>query len=380
MLFWKRALLINIVVVLVLLVGLTAFFATPWGRPALKTALLVPEVTSGFPVKPLEWVSKEPVVSEVNLQVDGKEIKADLYRPQDNKQHPAVVFTLGVVITRRNPAVTKFAQALTRSGFVVLVPDLPDFLSGFIWTDSLNSLISSVEFLDRQSFVQKNNIGFAGFCVGASISIVASEDAKIRDKIAFIAAVSPYSNLFSLAEATLLGRQKIKGEYVDWQPAELTVETFNKGYVNFVATAEERELILGKLMASQTIPESEFEGLSPEAKSIYAFLANRDVAKFKELESNLPQGGRDLLVELSPDTNINNLKAKLFILSDKKDTFVPKIEGEKLAKMLPKKQVYFIEVDSFEHVNPATNLPRWSALKQLFILSRYLYNVLNQIV
>src|SRR3990167_10315953 len=131
---WKKAILINLAVILAIVAGLAVFFTTPFGQPALKTILLVPEVVPSFPVKPLGWVSKAPAVSEVNLQVGDKDIKADLYKPQDNKMHPAIVFTLGTVITRKDETVAKFAKTLSRLGLVVLVPDLPDFLSGFVWT------------------------------------------------------------------------------------------------------------------------------------------------------------------------------------------------------------------------------------------------------
>src|SRR3972149_70071 len=199
--FWKKAVLINLAVILVLLGSLTVFFATPFGRPALKTLLLVPEVVPDFPVRPLKYFSREPKVEEVTLKVGDMDIKADLYTPQDNKKHPAVIFTLGVVVTKQDSTVVKFAQSLSRLGFVVLVPDLPDFVSGFVWTDSVETLISAVEFLDRQSFVNRQRIGFAGFCVGSSVSMIAAENEKIADKVAFITAVSPYFNLFSLSEA-----------------------------------------------------------------------------------------------------------------------------------------------------------------------------------
>src|SRR3990167_7212787 len=99
--FWKKALLINFAVVLVLLGSLAVFFATPWGRPVLKTLLLVPEVVPNFPIRPLKFFSREPTIEEITLKVGDKDIKADLYKPNDNKKHPAVVFTLGTIVTRK---------------------------------------------------------------------------------------------------------------------------------------------------------------------------------------------------------------------------------------------------------------------------------------
>jgi len=376
--FWKRAILINFAVVLVLLVSLTVFFATPWGRPALKTLLLVPEVVPNFPIRPLKFFSKEPQVKEVAIQTGEKEIKADLYRPQDDKKHPSVVFTIGTIITKRDPVVTKFAQSLSRIGFVVLVPDLPDFLQGFVWTDSVNTLISSVEFLDRQPFVEKEKIGFAGFCVGASTSIVAAEDERIANKVNYIIAISPYFDILTSAGAVTTRKAKTDSGFISWEPTELTKEALYRGFINYINDGKEKDLLLEYFLKRQAI-YSEINGLSPEAKIIYEFLSNQDPEKVEEIWQRAPQSAKDLVNNLSPSTRINKLKAKIFVLNDKKDTFIPRTEGEKLAKSLSKKQRYFVEIDTFEHVNPATKLERWAAIKQLFQLSRYVYNVLAQV-
>ena len=112
-----------------------------------------------------------------------------------------------------------------------------------------------------------------------------------------------------------------------------------------------------------------------EEQIVQQYLAVRK--NFEDLRANLPEELRMLMVELSPSNGIENLKAKVFILNDKKDTFVPKNEGERLAGSLPRGQVDFIEVDSFEHVNPATRLERWAAIRQLWYLGRYVYKVIS---
>ena len=375
--FWKRAILINLAVILAVVAALAIFFATPAGSPALKTALLVPEVVPNFPVKPLRFLSREPKIEEITLKVAGKEIKADLYRLQDNKRHPAIIFTLGTIVTRKNPTVTKISQALARSGFVVLVPDLPDFLSGFVWIDSVNTLISSVEFLDEQGFVDDQKIGFAGFCVGASASIIAAENEKISDKVAFISAISPYFDLRQTTEAVTIKQALDENELLEpWEPAKLSIETVQKGFINYVSNEQERQLLKEFFLENKEISEEKIANFSTQTKAIYNLLTNVDWQKRDEVWSNLSPDLRDFLNQLSPSTNIANLKAKLFVLNDKKDTFVPRIEGVKLAKSLPKEQIFFVEVDSFEHVNPKTKLPRLVIMRQLWQLGGFIYRVL----
>lgn len=375
---FKKSLFQSLIVFLILMTAFGAFLFTKWGRPLGKTMLLVGEVVPNFPVKPLKYFSKDPKVGEIKLKTSFGEVDADLYRPNDNKKHPVVIFTLGTIVTRRDPAVTKFTQALARSGFVVLIPDIPDFLTGFVWTDSVETMKSSVAYLETQPFVDNKKIGFAGFCVGASAAIVAAEDDQIADKVAFISAISPYYDLISLSEAVITKQaEKENGGFEPWEPANLSVESVQKGFINYVKDEEERKLLNKFFLENEVLPEGATENFSEEARAVYDFLSNSQRSNLAEIWQNFPQEGKDLLKELSPSTDIGNLKAELFILNDKKDTFVSRIEGEKLAKSLPVNQVYFAEVDSFEHVNPKTRLERWAAFKQLIYLGRYLYSLFS---
>src|SRR3990167_10261047 len=115
--FWTRAILINLAVILAILAVLAIFFTIPFGRPVFTTLLLLPEAVPNFPIHPLKIFSKEPQLEEATIQIPGKEEKADLYRLNDNKTHPAIIFTLGALVTREDATVTRFAEALTRLGF-----------------------------------------------------------------------------------------------------------------------------------------------------------------------------------------------------------------------------------------------------------------------
>lgn len=376
--FWKKAILANLAVILAIALALTIFFLTSPGRLIAKTLLLTSEIAPGFPIKPLGVLTKKPQVEEVAIQVFGQEVKADLYRPKDSKKHPAVIFVLGEFAARSVKQVIDFAQALAESGFVVLVPESPDLLSGFVWADSVETLIYSFEFLEGQEDVEKTKIGFAGFCVGASASIVAAENEKIADKVAFITAISPYFDLISLSRDIITRQtEDSSGKIKAWLPADISVMSVQKGFINFVPNEEERKLLSAHFLEKKELSEVDINKFSEEAAYVYSFLSTNNRGKSNEILSNLSEDARKILTKLSPSARIANLKAKLFILNDKKDTFVPRSEGEKLAKNLPKSQVYFVEVDSFEHVNPKTKLTRWAAIKQLFHLGNYLFRVLG---
>lgn len=374
--FAKILFKIRVPLAIVLLFFAAVFY---WPFPAAgKTFLLASEVIPQFPIKPMKYVTRAPIVETVKIKTSKGEVLADLYRPRDGRKHPAAIFTLGIAITKENEQVRRTSEALARSGFVVLTPDLPDFMSGMIWTDSVDSLISSVEYLDRQNYVDKAKIGFAGFCVGSSVSMVAAEDPRISGKVAFVSAVSPYFDLFSTVDA-IAARQapNESGKLVKWEPAELTVLTFYNGFINYIQDQEQKDLLKGHFLNKKEFSEQEMAKLTGDSKIIYEILSAKDKNILDELMRNLPQGAKDLLTQLSPSAKISDLRAKLFVLNDEKDTFVPRSEGEQFAKNLPKDRIKFVRIDSFEHVSPSTKLPRWAAAKGFFRLGIYLYDVLS---
>ena len=169
-----------------------------------------------------------------------------------------------------------------------------------------------------------------------------------------------------------------EGKLEMWEPAQLSVDSVRKGFINYVPDDEEKKTLENHFYNNLPLVDEDIEKLSYEGKQIRKFLEYSENKDSRNIWDGFPQEGMNLLNQLSPKNRIDQLEAKLFILSDKQDTFVPRIEGNKFKENVTKDKFYFIEVDSFEHVNPSTNLKRWSVLKQLFYLSRYLYNVLSE--
>lgn len=372
----KKSLKKALVSLLILIFVFAVFFATPWGHPAWKTMLLVPEIVPNFPFKPLELISRKPELKEVKFMVSGKETSADLYIPGDNKKHPAIIFTIGNMIGKRDPLIFKVSNALSRMGYVVFIPESPDFLNGYVWTDSVNTFISSVEYLEKQDFVKREKIGIAGFCVGASAAIIAAEDPRIAVKVSFISAISPYFDLKTLSDSVITKTAENEaGNFVPWTPAQLSLEAVQKGFINYVPSEEERKTLTEIFVKGKTVPVNR-DQLSTEGRAIYDFLSNSNRSSLDKIWDEFPEQAKMIARDLSPKTKISDLRAKVLILSDKNDTFVPRIEGLRLAKSLKKGQVFLMQVDSFEHVSPNTKLKRWSVVTQLFQVGRYVYNVM----
>ena len=99
-------------------------------------------------------------------------------------------------------------------------------------------------------------------------------------------------------------------------------------------------------------------------------------AQIKNILSSAPDREVNVLKKYSPKEKLKQFKAKIFILHDKSDTYVPYVESIKLYQALSKEQVKAYHIsDLFEHVQP--NRPiNFSELVKLYV---FLYKVFSKL-
>src|SRR3989304_5485621 len=85
-----------ITVFVALVVGLSAaMWAFSTTRAGLTTALILPDLFVDLPISPLKLAGAKPVKEEVTFPVNGRQVAADLYRPDDNDRHGAMLVVIG---------------------------------------------------------------------------------------------------------------------------------------------------------------------------------------------------------------------------------------------------------------------------------------------
>lgn len=369
----KKIFYFVILLIVVLLIGV---FYNPWVKVAFRTFLLSTEVNPNFPLRPLK-LYKNTV--EKNLEVDTKigKVKIDIYKPNAKPPFPAVLLTLGTIVSKEDEGLVRFANALSKTGVVVMTADLPDLTAGYIFTESIDATADLFKYLESQDYVDKKALGMGGFCGGASVVIVAGAQESIKDKVNYLVAVSPYFSALNYSRAALTG--DIKGSARKWQTGQVIRKSFVWGYTAYIDDNVLRDKIRADLLGGAVIDEAQLNEIDGETRAIYLFLKNSEPGKFDDLYSQIPRGGKKIISDISPESSIKNLKSKLFLLNDGKDTFVPKEETLRLREVLDKRQSVYAQVDSFEHVRPGIRLRRWEGVKQAFKLYVFLYQVFLQI-
>lgn len=370
--FWKKALLINLAIILAILASLTIFFATPTGRPVFKTLLLLPEILSQAPIHPLRWMTKDPVVEGLSFLSENRKHKIRIYRPDDSEKHSTAILIISA-LAPDSELIEKYAKSFARTGFVVVYPEIPQIAAGETTVQNITDLKNLFEFLEKQSFVDPEKIGFIGICGGGAYSLLAAEDELIADKVKYVVTVSPYFDLKTVSQGVFTKSVSLDEKLSSWSPNPLTVEKLKFIYGDFLQNEEE------KVQLENLLKGVSKESTSERVDKIYQLMINSSADRFEYFWNNLPLDLTEYFASLSPSTNIKNLKAKTYILADRKDTYFSSIEGLALKSSLPVSQVSYIDLNMLEHTQLIRKLPRLQAVWDLVRLTLYTSNILREI-
>ncbi|MBI2886139.1 MAG: hypothetical protein HYY02_02905 [Chloroflexi bacterium] len=375
-------LLRNIAMGLVILVFtvLAILVVTHEGRVAIKTLLLLPEVLPAVPLRPLSALSTPPLQEEARYPYTGGEAGGTLFRPTDGGRHGAVILLLGVNPNLDDETLLRVANGLARQGIVVLLPRPAQLLQGRISYQEVEALIGGFRFLQEQRFVDPKRIGFAGFCVGSSLALIAAGDARISGDVRFVNFFGGYYSAQDLLAAMTTRRIALDGDSAPWEPSQDALIWFYQQLIYSVPSEAEQKLLERIFVAGYQPAPGEVAGLSPQARSVYQLLSNRDPARTEELYEALPEGLKNLLARLSPSNALEWIQTKVYIMHDRQDTYIPYVESRRLLAALedyPRKR--YTEFELFQHMHPQRPLETWDFLREAAKLYYHLYLLMLEV-
>lgn len=361
----------------------------PQGRTAVKTALFVVQVLP-IPVKPQEWVTASPVREAINFPLPTGVGDADIYRIPDNKKRAGIIVFLGVnPAPRDDDRVVNLGEGLARAGFVVMIPWSPHMIEDErIDASEPDNLVRAFQYLRGLKYVDPTKVGMGGFCVGASLAIVAASDPRISEDVNFVSSFGAYYDMRDLLTQISSKQSFYRETEETWDPRGATERVFTNQLIEGLELSEERELLSRIFVDKSTVGDGELDGLTTGASAVHRLLASLHaqedgqrltLEEAQRLVQGLPSDFQQELDMISPSTNINNLKARLLIAHDREDDAVPSEESRRLADALSQRgDIHYTEFSFFSHVTPDKPVGPFTFVKEAFKLFQYAYSIVRR--
>ena len=278
-----------------------------------------------------------------------------IYRIPDNKPRAAAVLSLGVAnLGFEDPDAVNLGYALARAGIVVMYHWSPVMgLQSRIEPGEIDNIASAVEYLKEQPFVDGTRVGIGGFCVGASLALVAAAEPRIRDDVLVVFAFGPYFDGRTLLLEAASREVRHGGTQVSWEPAPITMKVLANEYIGTLERPAEAELLRRRYLEGHEISARELEGLSPEAHGILKMLDGVGRPQAEAIYEAFPDSFHRGIARISPSQHMDGIRGRLLLMHERDDKVVPAAESRRLAETLEgRNSLRYTEFVAFDHVTP----------------------------
>ena len=288
-----------------------------------------------------------PIREELTLDVQGRPVHADLYRPATPRQ--AIVLVHGLSrFGRRHPELVHLARLLAEHGALVLVPHVESLAAFRLDGSEVAAIGSALAHLRGRAHA----VGVAGFSFGAGPALLAAAE---HPGLRLVGSFGGYADLRNVIAYVTTGVHTFQGsryverqeEYNRWKLLALLV-----GFVEGQHDRIQLQIISGKKLANPAADTAVFErDLGDEGRLLLALVLNRRPDAVAPLLAQLPRPARDALDRLSPLAAMPGLRGRLLIAHGAGDISIPYTESLRLAEAAGGRARVTI-FKSFHHTGP----------------------------
>ena len=328
--------------------------ATPQGRTGFNTVLFVLQVLD-LPIQPQSWFSAEPVRHHVQFGSDDYAHMAEVYRVPKGKPRAAVLLSVGATPHGLDdPPAVMLGNALARAGYITMLHWSPPMgLQSNIDPSDPDRLVQAFKHLERLEYVDPERVGIGGFCVGASLALVAAADPAIRDRVGFVNAFGPFYDVESLLLQAVSRTVEYDGESIPWQPDPHTLRVLAAELIEHLDNPADVQIMTRHYLDQQPPTPVDPDTLSPSGRTAARLLDGVQPHEAKVLYETLPPAFHENLARISPSTYIGDLRARLLIMHDRHDQYVPAAESRRLIEATRDQvDVRYTEFIGFDHLLP----------------------------
>ncbi len=279
-------------------------------------------------------------VSEITYPCGSRTVTASLYRPDDQRQHPGIIFGHGAFEEGKDDwRMRLMGESLARAGYVALIPHLENLAGLRLRRDDVDTLVVSFQYLLRQEFINEK-VGMAGFCLSAPLMLLAAEEPSISQDVTVVSSWGAYYDIKDWIQAVITQHCTYQGETRPWIPNVALAKELRQWLIELLPNSSDTVYI--EEMLEGNLQGQDKDILSPSGQAMYEFLSNRHPEQAGALLAKLDPQTQQTLASLSPSLRINQLQTKVVIVHGFADPYIASVESRKLADAIEdENKVYF---------------------------------------
>ena len=343
---WLRRIGVALLVAIALLLA--------FGRPIAWTeaALVVFDVASGgAPGSPYQGLTDEPVVLAASW-VGGE---GDLYRPAGRVRGAMVLVPGAAALGRDEPRLQELARTIARSGFAVLVPDLPEVRRFSLSRFDAERVAGALRHLRQEQ--PGKPLGVMAISYGVAPALIAAIKDDLAPDMAFAFGVGGYRDTDAAIRFVTTGAFRVAGDSREFrvEPNRYGRWAFvlaNAGRLQNANDATLLDIIARRRWSDPTAGVADVEPLlSPEGKAVLALVDNRDPDRVTGLIQALPAAIRGEIDGLNLALyDLGKLRGHLILVHGQNDPLVPYSESQALATAAVNARASLFVIGDIGHV------------------------------
>jgi fermentation-respiration switch protein FrsA (DUF1100 family) len=295
---------------------------------------------------------------EAEIEVGRQRRAADVYLPE-----AAVRAGRGVVPEggRRDARLVEFAEALARSGFAVVVPDVPALRELRLTPASVADIVAAVEFLRTGPQTAPwlgadRRVGIGAFSVAAGLAVLAALDPGAGAEVDFLLLVGGYYDLQRTLAYLTTGHYRWGHQRLEAEPDTDGKWVYALSNAPSLRRPSDRAA-LGELARARLVdPAADVDPivarLGPDGRAVYDFIVNQDPERVPELVGRLPAAVRADIAALDlAGHDLAGLQAELILVHGFDDNIIPFGESVALAAAVPRGRARLYLLQGLQHVD-----------------------------
>jgi len=371
---------------LVFLLCVGCFFSLfPWGRSLVRSTLLLPAVISASEPAPLVLAGDSVRFRRITLSSVIGPVFLDIYEPATPSPlipggREAIIIIAGAGDNRAVPQLVNLLQSFAREGIVVVNVETPALFNYQVSARDGEAVVRAFELMEHWPGVDPHHIGIITFSVGDELACVGAADPRIRDHVAFLGMLGGYFDVTSLLR--IMGRraQVVDGQTQPWHPISTDLYTL-ASTVSSLLSPTENKLLQKAFPLNNIAPPLTMQQqaqLSPGTAAFYHLLEGDEPGSVDRNLNALSPQMKALLIQLSPMSIIDQIRAPIHLLHDRNDPSIPFTQAQEFSAALARihHPYDFAAYGIFSHVQVQSNL----GLSQLLSDGTRLFQTINSIV